>query len=695
MLPSPSTHSSRPTRTWTAAEALGLHHHQQQGVQSIFSSTWAAITGTRTAGRRRRAAASPAAAVRRRRSSSDDDADDDPTSSLMEADKDDDRALHDRHSSSSSSNFSARGSALVLDRATLILVATCILWYSTSALNANTSQALLKSKKVALHPSTGAVVPPNLDEHAAAAAAISDAAPHPATAAAAKQPALFPHPLTLTLIQFLFVNAGAYLCCSPTLMGPHRRMGVLVWPTWTTLWRVGQLSVFHVVGHLCTSAAISRVPVSTVQTIKAISPLVTVVVYSSLFNVSYPLKTYISLLPLSLGVMLACSGFDLSGDDVLGFSAALASTVVVVGQNIYSKKLLGGAGGQGEGKMDKMNIMFFSSATSCALLIPSFLFQELPKMLSTRASAPLQPGQAFSILFLLTANGISHFAQNVCAFSVLNLVSPVTYSIANLFKRVFVIMLAIIWFGQTVTFLQAIGIFFTFAGLYLYNESKPGKVDEKIQRRERQLQLHLPLPNERPLAEADLRAAVGPTAVGNGHLAYPPPSSGGGYEGPSSSIYNSTTTTTASIHHDALSARHRMLAGSGGPQPIRIPSSLQHQAAIGPIQGAGLYVLNNNNSNRAVSPPQDEGVNVNVGPPPLLRRSPTPPAYAVPSAGLNASGPGRPLEEGDGPVGGTAADATSDQSVEAPGLKVVGGSGGGRLLPTPPDSTKGALDLDV
>ena len=50
--------------------------------------------------------------------------------------------------------------------------------------------------------------------------------------------------------------------------------------------------------------------------------------------------------------------------------------------------------------------------------------------------------------------------------------SPVTYSIANLFKRVFVILVAIAWFGQSVSAPQWLGIVLTFVGLYLYNSAK-------------------------------------------------------------------------------------------------------------------------------------------------------------------------------------------------------------------------------
>ncbi|KAK0521559.1 hypothetical protein OC835_006849 [Tilletia horrida] len=640
------------------------------------------------------------------------------------------------------------GGAAWLDRAGMLLVATCVLWYLTSAMNANTSQALLKSNSAGhghghAHPSTGALVPPNLDAHAHAhaqaqadsgagagagggapvaaaeggegvAAATASKTPAPAPAPA---PPIFPYPLTLTLVQFVFVNLGAYLTCSPTLLPARARLGKLIRPSWAQVWSVGQLSVFHVVGHLCSSAAISRVPVSTVQTIKALSPLVTVVAYSSLFNVSYPFKTYFSLLPLTLGVMLACTGFNLSGDDILGFSAALASTLVVVAQNIYSKKLMGGAGGQTEGKMDKMNIMFLSSATSIALLLPSFLFQEVPKMLRGRSAAqPDAPSQIFHVLYLLTANGVSQFAQNLFAFSVLGLVSPVTYSIASLFKRVFVIIVAIVWFGQAVTFLQWIGIAFTFGGLYLYNESKPGKVDEKIQRRERQQHGLLPLPNERELAEADLRAASPPAGAGYTHASYPP---------------SGSTTTTTTVYQDHPPPRQRMLASNLQPIQTGLVPLPPHSHSQSPANSAPGYTVTTNTHagagaaaagrgippSRSASPTlfsqQQQQQQHAYGPtvPSPLRRSFTPSQQHAHSHSTSHSlsstdtlpNSAAAAAVADGPVphaSGPGRPVAGAGSVEA-GPKGAGAGAGGKgngngssSLPTPPDSTTGAPDSE-
>jgi solute carrier family 35 protein E1 len=56
------------------------------------------------------------------------------------------------------------------------------------------------------------------------------------------------------------------------------------------------------------------------------------------------------------------------------------------------------------------------------------------------------------------------------------MVSPVTYSVASLIKRIVVISVAIVWFGQQVTRIQGWGVLLTFAGLYLYDRCGGDKV---------------------------------------------------------------------------------------------------------------------------------------------------------------------------------------------------------------------------
>jgi solute carrier family 35 protein E1 len=198
-----------------------------------------------------------------------------------------------------------------------------------------------------------------------------------------------------------------------------------------------------------------------------------------MFRVEYSASTYMSLLPLTLGVMLACS-FELSAN-VIGLIYAMGSTLVFVSQNIFVKRLhfqessatdsLDGHNSSGHAsvkgmfkapiereKLDKLNILFYSSGVAFLLMLPIWLWNEGTGMIwRYLTTGSVSSGSSLPLTFLLTFNGTVHFSQNIIAFSLLSVASPVAYSIAGLVKRIFVIVISIIWFGQKTTFVQACG----------------------------------------------------------------------------------------------------------------------------------------------------------------------------------------------------------------------------------------------
>ncbi|KAI0083939.1 triose-phosphate transporter family-domain-containing protein [Irpex rosettiformis] len=319
-----------------------------------------------------------------------------------------------------------------LDTVRFILLCAC--WYSSSALSSNTGKVILNQ---------------------------------------------FRYPVTLTFVQFGFVAAFCLAFMSPVVQFTKLRM-----PTKAILRDTVPMGVFQVGGHIFSSIAIARIPVSTVHTIKALSPLFTVATYALLFGVSYSAETYMSLLPLTLGVMLACS-FDISASNATGLLCAFGSALVFVSSNIFFKKIMPSSNGSHGGsshKLDKLNLLFYSSSMAFLLMVPVWIWTDLPKLLpssSGHVAHPPHPGPNHSsIVPYFIANGTVHFFQNVLAFVILARTSPVTYSIASLIKRVAVICAAVVWFSQRVHPVQAFGICLTFGGLYLYNRAvKKGDVD--------------------------------------------------------------------------------------------------------------------------------------------------------------------------------------------------------------------------
>lgn len=101
---------------------------------------------------------------------------------------------------------------------TVRFVLLCALWYSSSALSSNTGKVIMNQ---------------------------------------------FPYPVTLTFVQFGFVAGFCLIFMSPAVQFSKLRA-----PTKAIIRDTLPMGCFQVGGHIFSSMAISRIPVSTVHTIK-------------------------------------------------------------------------------------------------------------------------------------------------------------------------------------------------------------------------------------------------------------------------------------------------------------------------------------------------------------------------------------------------------------------------------------------
>lgn len=104
------------------------------------------------------------------------------------------------------------------------------------------------------------------------------------------------------------------------------------------------MGLFQFLGQIASHNSTSIIPVSLVHTIKALSPLTTVLIYRFFFNKKFQYKTYITLIPLITGVMLSCTRNDnlkISNSlFIKGAIFAFISMLIFVSQNIFAKKIL-------------------------------------------------------------------------------------------------------------------------------------------------------------------------------------------------------------------------------------------------------------------------------------------------------------------------------------------------------------------
>ncbi|PIA99460.1 putative transporter [Cercospora beticola] len=312
-----------------------------------------------------------------------------------------------------------------------------------------------------------------------------------------------PMPVTLTIAQFGLVSFwcvfSAWLAkrnASVRNALPVLKTGIRK-PSKEIIMATLPLTAFQIGGHILNSDAMSRIPVSLVHTIKGLSPLMTVMAYRIFLNVRYSIPTYLSLIPLTLGVILACSASFRA--NFLGLVYAFGSAILFVTQNIVSKKIFtDSARAEADGvplgrrKPDKLNLLCYSSLMALIITFPIWVWSEGITLLGdflydgsidlTVRPNSLDHGR-LTVEFLF--NGTFHFGQSLVAFVLLGMTSPVTYSVASLIKRVAVILFAIVWFGNPMSGTQGFGFFLTFLGLYLYDRtSDADKQDRKVREKD-------------------------------------------------------------------------------------------------------------------------------------------------------------------------------------------------------------------
>ncbi|CAI4034243.1 hypothetical protein SMKI_10G0270 [Saccharomyces mikatae IFO 1815] len=290
---------------------------------------------------------------------------------------------------------------------------------------------------------------------------------------------------------------------------PSKLITLIIAPSKPILQTVLPLGLFQFVGKYFGHTATSLVPVSTVASIKTLSPMF-ILLLQKILKISTLKVTFtliLSLCTLVLGVWIIVqednrsppSSNDLKEFSKYGIICAMISMFIFVLQNIYGKTVFtyksqtdDSQNNSGFSRQesplpiyekldeklvaknnpksyDKLTLMIYISVVGFCLSFGWFITLEFPVLFKYFFQIDtLSPViQAFPVsLFLL--NGTFHFIQAMITFHLLGEISTLTYSIANLMKRFAIIAVSWIFIGRRITMLQVSGLVLNTLGLFLY-----------------------------------------------------------------------------------------------------------------------------------------------------------------------------------------------------------------------------------
>lgn len=324
----------------------------------------------------------------------------------------------------------------------------------------------------------------------------------------------FSYPLTLSVVQFSLA-ASSVLLSKPLHGQPVAPLLRLLRDSWS---RGLVLGCTGVVSNVMHRVALVYVHVSFVHTVKATQPLFSALLSWSLLGQRFSAATTASLLVVTCGVALAAfTEFEFS---TIGFLAAEASAFSMSVANVCQKKFLlktkshfwpptpphspatspvlqrlatkaaaltptnglhGGRTAQhsleegavselpaatsfdaSASRLDKNSIFFLTNTFSLLLVMPLWLCVDVPQL-----SAEVVTSRIVLLGMLNTATMVG---QHFVSLSILAMISPVSHSLMNSCKRVVVIGVSVLYFGNAISPFNAVGIALAIGGVFLYQQ---------------------------------------------------------------------------------------------------------------------------------------------------------------------------------------------------------------------------------
>ena len=201
------------------------------------------------------------------------------------------------------------------------------------------------------------------------------------------------------------------------------------------------------------------------QTVRATTPVFTVLIYTLIFGYCYPKAIYVTLIPVVSGVALAVYGdyhLNLVGLFWTVLGAVLASVKTVVTNRLQTAGL----------HLNAIELLYHMSfwAVPQALMMAYYHGEHTALMDYVSTS----PEFGLKAVLILLSNGAIAFFLNWASFTTNKKVGALTMTVAGNVKQVLTVLLSIVFWNLQIGLTNAVGIGMTLLGGVLYGHISMG-----------------------------------------------------------------------------------------------------------------------------------------------------------------------------------------------------------------------------
>lgn len=245
--------------------------------------------------------------------------------------------------------------------------------------------------------------------------------------------------------------------------------------------------VCHMIGSMLTNLGYCFLSASLTQVLKAGEPIFTVGLSAMVYGTSFTLDIYLSVFYCSMGLALfSCSDASFN---LQGFVVTMMSNTAIPLRNIICSDTLSGSGSvsgsvliQADShvkavKLSSHNSFFLSSLIAFVVILPVMIL-----LLPSQVGAGAAVWSSFSFVTASLNAAMLHATYNLASYQFLGITGPITHTIANVCKRVFIVMIAMYFYNESIAADKALSLFVLFVGvsLYLYCTKTKLPVDKTV-----------------------------------------------------------------------------------------------------------------------------------------------------------------------------------------------------------------------